>query len=138
MAISGVCASVTFFKRQKSNTYQVQERLGLSFKTTQELNKIIDDELPGRPPFKCHKVLVDNEVCEVYYRDVIACICALFGDPDFASMLAFRPEKHYVDKKKEEHMYHDMHTGQWWWCMQVSHKGCMCQNVAYFGSTEGC
>jgi hypothetical protein len=89
MAISGVCTSVTFFKRQKSNAYQVQERLGLSFKATQELNKIINNELLGRPPFEYHEVLVDNEVCEVYYRDVITCICTLFGNPNFALMLVF-------------------------------------------------
>jgi hypothetical protein len=56
----------------------------------------------------------------VYYRDIIACIRTLFGDPDFASVLVFQPEKHYVDEKKEERMYHDIHTGRWWWCTQVS------------------
>jgi hypothetical protein len=46
----------------------------------------------------------------------------LFGDPDFASVLVFRPEKHYVDEKKEERMYHDIQTGRWWWCTQVSRQ----------------
>jgi hypothetical protein len=96
------------------------ERLQVSFKGPQELNQIIDNRLPGRPPFKCHEVLVDSEVCEVYYRDIIACIRALFGDPDFASVLVFRPEKHYVDDEREERMYHDIQTGRWWWCTQVS------------------
>jgi len=137
MAIEGVRASVGLFKRQKSHTHQVQQRLGLSFKTTQELNKIIDDELPGRPPFQCHEVMVDNEVCEVFYRDVVACIRTLFGNPDFAPVLAFQPVKHYADEKKEERMYHDMHTGRWWWCTQVCRKGCRHQNVAYFVSIEG-
>jgi hypothetical protein len=103
-----------------SNTFQVYEKLQISFRSHQELNQFIDDKLPGRPPFKRHEVLIDDEICDVYYRDIIACIRTLFGDPDFASVLVFRPEKHYVDEKKEERMYHDMHTGRWWWCTQVS------------------
>jgi len=98
----------------------MQEKLGLSFKNTNELNEIIDKELPGRPRFQRHELLVGDEVCEVFFRDVIACIRALFADPDFAPYLVFRPEKHYVDEEKTERMFHDMHTGKWWWCTQVS------------------
>jgi hypothetical protein len=79
---------------------QLYEKLGISFKGPQELNQIIDDKLPGRPLFERHEVLVDNEICEVYYRDIISCIRTLFGDPDFASALVFRPEKHYVHLQK--------------------------------------
>lgn len=104
--------------------FQVSERLGLSFKNSKELNNIIDNNLPGCPRFERHEVLVGNEVCEVYFRDVIACIKALFGDPDFAPYLVFAPEKHYVDENKTMRMYHDMHTGKWWWSTQVS-----CLNV---------
>jgi hypothetical protein len=63
--------------------------------------------------------MVANEVCEVYFRDVIACVKALYGDPDFAQYLVFLPEKHYVDEGKAQRMYHDMHTGKWWWSTQV-------------------
>jgi hypothetical protein len=58
----------------------------------QELNRIIDDKLPGRPPFQCHEVIVEGQAFEVYYRDVKACIQALFSDPEFAEHLKFRPE----------------------------------------------
>ena len=51
--------------------------------------------------------------------DIIACIRALFGDPDFASVLVFQPEKHYVDEKREERMYH-RHTD---WTLVVVHAG---------------
>jgi len=98
---------------------QVFKSLGLSFKSSNELNKIIDDQLPGRPRFERHEIMVANEVCEVYFRDVIACIKALYGDPDFAQYLVFLPEKHYVDEGKTQRMYHDMHTGKWWWSTQV-------------------
>jgi hypothetical protein len=80
---------------------------------------MIDVLLPGRPHFQRHEVLVKSEVCEVFYRDVLACIRALVGDPEFASMLVYLPEKQYTDKKKDMRMYHDMHTGRWWWSTQV-------------------
>jgi hypothetical protein len=101
---------------------KVRERLELTFKNTRELNKLIDDHLPGRSPFQHHELVVDEEVCEVYFRDILACIRGLFGDPDFAPYLIFTPEKHYADIEKQERMYHDMHTGKWWWSTQVSYR----------------
>ncbi|KAL0955348.1 hypothetical protein HGRIS_001597 [Hohenbuehelia grisea] len=91
----------------------VPERLGLSFYTADELNKKVDEKLPGRPRF------VRHEVCEVFYRDIIACVKAIFGDPDFTPYLVFKPEKHYTDTAKTQRMYHDMHTGRWWWATQA-------------------
>ncbi|KAF9486934.1 hypothetical protein BDN71DRAFT_1485414 [Pleurotus eryngii] len=96
----------------------LSEKLGILFTNSKELNAMIDDHLPGRPQFKRHEILVGGEVCEVFYRDVVACIRALFGDPDFMPYLVFRPEKHYVDETKAERMFHDMHTGRWWWSTQ--------------------
>ncbi|KAF8270736.1 hypothetical protein EI94DRAFT_1698606 [Lactarius quietus] len=34
--------------------------------------------------------------------------------------LLFAPKRHYADEEKSERMYHDMHTGSWWWKMQTS------------------
>ncbi|KAL0957479.1 hypothetical protein HGRIS_001272 [Hohenbuehelia grisea] len=79
---------------------EVPERLGLSFRTADELNKIIDNSLPGRPRFTRHEILIGSEVCEMFYRDIIACIRSLFGDPDFGAYLVFAPEKHYTDGQK--------------------------------------
>ncbi|KAG6808411.1 hypothetical protein H0H92_004236 [Tricholoma furcatifolium] len=96
----------------------VSEKLGLSFNSARELNKIIDISLPGRPRFERQEVLVGDEVCELFSRDVMACIQALLGDPDFAAYLVIVPERHYVDEEKTLRMYHDMHTGKWWWSTQ--------------------
>jgi hypothetical protein len=85
-----------------------------------ELNGIIDKKLPGRPHFQRHTVMVGSEVCEVFYRDVIECVRSLFGDPNFTPYLHFAPEKHYTEDTKDTQMYHDMHTGKWWWATQVS------------------
>jgi hypothetical protein len=99
----------------------VVDRLELSYKNAAELNKLIDEELPGRPSFQRHEVMVGSEVCDVYFRDVIACVKALFADPDLAQYLVTAPEKHftYGSDGWKTRMYHDMHTGRWWWSTQV-------------------
>src|SRR5208282_1418779 len=71
--------------------------------------------------------MIGSEVCEVYFRDVILCIRALFGDPKFTPYLAFVPEKHYTSEDKDIRMYHDMHTGRWWWSTQV--RSILCRIV---------
>ncbi|KAI0685846.1 hypothetical protein BC835DRAFT_1454729 [Cytidiella melzeri] len=97
---------------------EVPDLLGLSFCTTDELNDIVDKRLPGRPRFARHKVLIGDEVCKIFYRDIIECIRSLFGDPDFGAYLVFVPEKHYTDAGKTKRMFHDGQTGRWWWAMQ--------------------
>src|SRR6267378_658653 len=99
--------------------HQVPEKLNLSYKNSRELNKIIDEKLPGRPKFVRNEVVVAGEAFELYSRDVIECIKGLFGDPDFAPYLVFEPERHYADADKTVRLYHDMHTGRWWWATQV-------------------
>lgn len=83
------------------------------------MNKIIDNELPGRPKFKREQIVVANEAFDVYFRDIIECIKALFSDPNFADFLVFAPERHYADKDETIRLYHEMHTGKWWWNSQV-------------------
>ncbi|TFK78674.1 hypothetical protein K466DRAFT_506925 [Polyporus arcularius HHB13444] len=93
--------------------------LGLSFKNTKELNTIIDEQLTsGRPRFIRREIIVAGEAFEVFYRDVIQCIRALYGDPEFSGILVFTPERHYTDKDCKRRVYFDMHTGRWWWDTQ--------------------
>ncbi|KAH9013364.1 hypothetical protein EDB85DRAFT_2076599 [Lactarius pseudohatsudake] len=68
------------------------KKLELSFKNMRELDRIIDKKLPGHPRFQRHEVMAGSEVCE----------------------------KHYTDDTKDTQMYHDMHTGKWWWSTQVA------------------
>ena len=67
MTIPGVSTSLSLVKSGQVTLSRVYEKLETLFKGPQELNRIIDNKLPGRPPFKRHEVLVDNEVCKVYY-----------------------------------------------------------------------
>ncbi|KIY46423.1 hypothetical protein FISHEDRAFT_60390 [Fistulina hepatica ATCC 64428] len=81
----------------------LSEKLNLSFKNIDQLNKIIDDQIPPeRPKFECTTVHVG----------------ALYEDMSFVPYLQFAPEKHYSDSSKKQHMYHDMYTGKWWWSTQ--------------------
>ncbi|KAL7279498.1 hypothetical protein ACG7TL_007345 [Trametes sanguinea] len=96
----------------------VAEKLALSFKNSQELNAIVDKLPPRRPPFQRHEIVVAGEVFEVYFRDVLECIQALFGDPEFAPLLLLVPERHYTDSTKSASVYFDMNTGKWWWATQ--------------------
>jgi hypothetical protein len=47
------------------------------------------------------------------------CIRALYGDPEFARDLVFAPERCYVDPEQTCRIYNEMHTGDWWWAVQV-------------------
>ncbi|KAJ7739261.1 hypothetical protein DFH07DRAFT_965821 [Mycena maculata] len=96
----------------------VTERLGLSYKNSRELNNIIDTSLPGRPKFKRKEIIVGGEAYDVYFRDILECVKALFGDPELAAHLKVAPERHYADEDQTVRLYHDMHTGKWWWATQ--------------------
>jgi len=98
---------------------KVVDKLGLLYRTVKQLNDIIDNKLPGRPSFRCKELLIGEERLEVYYRDVIECIRSLYGDPEFVQDLVFAPERHYTSTECTCHIYNEMHTGDWWWMVQV-------------------
>ncbi|KAJ3502648.1 hypothetical protein NLJ89_g8789 [Agrocybe chaxingu] len=96
----------------------VREALNLSYKTSDELNQIIDTQLPGRPKFTRREVVVQGEVMEFYSRDILECVRGLWGDSDFVDDLIFEPERHYADEDETIRVYGDMHTAKWWWKTQ--------------------
>jgi hypothetical protein len=99
---------------------QLVDALGLSYKNSKELNAVIDDEIPAqRPRFQRHEIEVAGERIEVYYRDILECIKTLWSDPELTPHLILKPERHYTDATKTVRMFHDMHTGKWWWATQV-------------------
>ncbi|KAI0833510.1 hypothetical protein BC628DRAFT_1308548 [Trametes gibbosa] len=98
----------------------IVEALGLSYKNANELNAIIDAQLPHRrPTFTRHEATVMGEKFEMYARPVLECIKALYGDPEHAQYLCFAPERHYADSGNTTRLYHDLHTGEWWWSVQA-------------------
>ncbi|KAI9435762.1 hypothetical protein H4582DRAFT_1763039, partial [Lactarius indigo] len=102
---------------------RVVDKLGLLFKNSMELNRIIDTQLPGRPSF--HSSISHHSLpclCEyaLYVCYIMECVQALYRDPEFSPYLVYAPERHYVDEKCDLRMYHDMHTREWWWSTQVN------------------
>ncbi|THU86756.1 hypothetical protein K435DRAFT_683009 [Dendrothele bispora CBS 962.96] len=98
----------------------VSDRLGLSYKNSQELNAIINKHIPPPcPSFVRQEVVVQGQSVEFYSRDILECLKSLWANPDFATQLIVEPERHYVDEDKTIRAYHDMHTGKWWWNKQV-------------------
>jgi len=75
---------------------QLHDILGLLFKNTQELNKLVDS-LPGCPKFRWKEIIVRDKVLELYHHDILECVRLLYGNPDFAPHLIFKPERHYED-----------------------------------------
>jgi len=98
---------------------KVVDKLGLSYRTAKQLNEIIDNKLPGRPPFQCKEFVIGDEHLEFYCRDIVECIRSLYGDPKFGQDLTFAPEQHYTNPECTYCIYNEMHTGDWWWTVQV-------------------
>lgn len=96
------------------------DKLKLQFHDNRGVNSIMDAQLPPRPAFKRRTYLLGGERLEMYTRDPIEVLKELYGRPDFARHLIFAPEKHFlIEGDEEERAYSDMHTGTWWWWMQV-------------------
>ena len=95
------------------------DALGLSYRNMQQLNARIDQGIPARPKWFHEEVELEGETLEFHHRDVLECIRALYSDPQFARYLVFRPEQHFTDQTRSTRLYHEMHTSNWWWTVQV-------------------
>ncbi|KAJ3711002.1 hypothetical protein C8R42DRAFT_596503, partial [Lentinula raphanica] len=97
----------------------IAQALGLSYRNSLELNRVIDDELPSpRPAFSRSEVIVGGAAFDLYTRPILDCVRALYGNPEFSQYLCFTPERHYTDADRTTRLYHDMNTGRWWWDTQ--------------------
>ena len=99
--------------------YKVIDRLGLSYSTSQELNKTSMWSWLGLQNFIVKKLLSEVNSFEFNYCNIIKCIQALFDNPEFSHDLIFAPEWHYTNSMQTCHIYSKMHTGDWWWSVQV-------------------
>ena len=81
----------------------------------------INHNLHGHPSFQAHDITVSTKVVTLYARDILECVKALYGEPEFAPFLIFKPQHHYHIRAghANSRVYHDMHTADWWWEVQV-------------------
>lgn len=84
-----------------------------------ELNDIIDNHLAGLPSFQCQELHIGNERLEFHYRDTLQCIQALYSDPAVVHDLVFSPVQLYTSAEQTSRIVNEMHTGDWWWSVQV-------------------
>ena len=57
-----------------------------------------------------------------YHREIVPCLRALYGDPEFRHDLIFSPERHFTNEERTHRIYNEMHTGDWWWSVQVRYQ----------------
>jgi hypothetical protein len=84
-----------------------------------QLNDIIDNHLGGPPSFQCKELCIGNERLEFYCCDTLQCIRMLYGDPAFVQDLVLSPVQHYSSAEHTCRIINEMHTGDWWWSIQV-------------------
>ena len=75
--------------------------------------------MAGPPPFQCRELDIGGEHLQFYCRDALQCVRSLFGDPEFAQHMVLSPEQHYTDATRTCRVVNEMHTGDWWWSIQV-------------------
>ncbi|KAI0074312.1 hypothetical protein K474DRAFT_1716561 [Panus rudis PR-1116 ss-1] len=97
---------------------EVCTKLDLSFKNSRELNALVDKIPNLRPRFKVKEIELGDEIYEVYFRDALECVRALFGEPEFAPHVITKPGRFYADANRTQRVHWDMFTGKWWWAMQ--------------------
>ena len=66
-----------------------------------------------------YHTLGDDEVIRVWSMDTFECIQELLQNPTFAPHTAYAPTRVFADQKRTARKYSEMHTGDWWWELQV-------------------
>jgi Plavaka transposase len=101
----------------------MKEKLGLSYHNIQGLHQIVDS-IPERAGKWKTSTLTFNDHPEenfvIHHRDVIEAVRSLFGDPSLSQHLVTAPQKVFSDQERENRIYSEMWTSQWWHVVQVS------------------
>ena len=87
-----------------------------------ELNNIIDNHMARLPSFQSKELHIGNERLDFHFRDMLQCIRTLYGDPAFARYMAHSPVQYYTSADQSCRVVNEMHTGNWWWSIQVRSK----------------
>ncbi|QRW12622.1 hypothetical protein RhiLY_11621 [Ceratobasidium sp. AG-Ba] len=78
--------------------------------------------LPQVPPWFRETIIVngdqENEILDLWKRDVIALIRYLLSDRRFIPHMRFAPERQYDSETRQNQIYSEMWSGKWWWRMQ--------------------
>ncbi|KAG8865445.1 hypothetical protein FRC20_009827 [Serendipita sp. 405] len=94
----------------------------LSYKTSKALHSRIEEIAYTGPEWK-FQLLVPSYgtpigTVEFLYRNPMEVIQYLFSRPALAESMEYEPKRIYRDESKEERLYSEMSTGDWWWRVQ--------------------
>ncbi|RDB30888.1 hypothetical protein Hypma_004899 [Hypsizygus marmoreus] len=99
----------------------VKEKLGLSYHNIRKLHQIVDSipERAGEWKTK-HLRFKDRpgEKFTIRHRNVIKAIQSLWGSPELADDIVYVPKKVFSDSSRENRIFSEMWTAQWWHVIQ--------------------
>ncbi|KIY61056.1 hypothetical protein CYLTODRAFT_316662, partial [Cylindrobasidium torrendii FP15055 ss-10] len=98
------------------NIEGVRERLGLSYAHAAGMHQKLD-EIPLRAGqwHVRHLTFPDreDEPFTFRFRDVLEAVKALWGDPNLADRIVYKPTRMFTDKAKKNRIVNEMWTGEW-------------------------
>ncbi|KAH9913218.1 uncharacterized protein B0H18DRAFT_888730, partial [Fomitopsis serialis] len=103
------------------NIPNVREKLGLSYHNMRSLLQKVDS-IPERSPWMEQWLTFKDRPGEthlVQFRDIIAAIKALLGNPAHADRIVYRPRRIFSNTSRKNRIYTEMWTGRWWNAVQV-------------------
>ena len=92
----------------------------VSFKSGHMLHKVLDTMIETAPWKRGEVDFPLQKGVEWYSRDIIACAQYLCKQPAFNSYMIWAPTR--SRDYEGSRIYSELHTGDWWWVMQVSDK----------------
>lgn len=61
-----------------------------------------------------------DEKFTLRHRDIIESIRSLWGNPELAEHLVYKPSSLFSDESLDHRLFNEMWTGKWWQYIQVS------------------
>ncbi|KDQ58871.1 hypothetical protein JAAARDRAFT_192452 [Jaapia argillacea MUCL 33604] len=80
------------------------------------------DELPELAPWQRCMVRAEGlpHEYELFFRDPMDCIKALYSNPAFVKYMMYAPEEHFADAGKTNHIFMEVMTSKWAWRVQAN------------------
>ncbi|KAG9083376.1 hypothetical protein FRC06_004560, partial [Ceratobasidium sp. 370] len=80
------------------------------------------DNLPHGPGWyrQTVRIITDagEEILDLWKRDVVEVVKMLIRDRRFTKHMRFAPERHWSSEDRQEQVYDEMWSGEWWWRIQ--------------------
>ncbi|KAG9087886.1 hypothetical protein FS749_002576 [Ceratobasidium sp. UAMH 11750] len=109
-------------KHLKSTLYEGET----PWPNVQKMNEDVD-KLRHGPDFHLHEINVfDGRRRRVQYlvsRHIIKTIRHIFANPGFKKVFRASPERHWLSPRKNQRMFGDIYSANWWWKEQEKMQG---------------